>query len=263
MQPSSKIISLNSYETRIVFIIKTYVMKHLFLLIILFPSILFAQSGSGTIADPYYGDIYSFVEWDPIDYASGEIFIGTSLNKNLSVGNGGHLSILSGATIIFTQSTSNLIIKGTGQLTADADESNQITFTKSAINDNWGHIIVDNTSGSNSTIFNYCTFEYGSTSGSTPDLSNVGGAIYINHDYVDISNCIFRNNFALFGGAIFIGANKSPSISNSSFENNSVRKLGGQFMFIMDLPQLSRIVFLMEILQMATLLIIIPVELYN
>ncbi|MCD4736704.1 MAG: right-handed parallel beta-helix repeat-containing protein [Bacteroidales bacterium] len=203
-------------------------MKKIFLLFfIIFPVILFAEDGSGTSTYPYYGTISSSVEWDPDDYTSGEIYVGTSSNNDLTIGNGGHLTILSGATIIFTETTTDLIITGTGRITANAVSTNQITFTKATGNDNWGHMIFDGISGSNTSLFDNCIIEYGKKPGTTEAYENAGGGICVNSSYVTIENTTIRNNYALFGGGVFVAYGQNPTIKNCFFEDNTSREAGG------------------------------------
>lgn len=73
-------------------------------------------------------------------------------------------------------------------------------------------------------------FNYGY--GSAPDSygNNYGGAIYTTDLYDDvkvtISNCTFQDGYAVYGGAIYMGAG-SLSISDSQFINNYAYNYGG------------------------------------
>ena len=49
----------------------------------------------------------------------------------------------------------------------------------------------------------------------------VGGAVYITHSEVTISNCSFDGNSAENGGSLFIDDNSTVNITNSTFRNNS------------------------------------------
>ncbi len=68
--------------------------------------------------------------------------------------------------------------------------------------------------------------------GSKPDdyLNNWGGAIYTPENnanaYVNVDNCTFKNNYAVYGGAIYIGAG-NLNVSNSLFFNNYAYNYGG------------------------------------
>jgi len=210
---------------------KSKEMKKIFILFILLLSGIIAngEDGDGTSSNPYYGTISTPVTWDPDDYTNGEIYVGTSTHNDLTISTGGYLIILPGATIIFTQTTSDLIITGTGQLDATGTISNIITFTADdgETGGRWGHIRFDNMSGTNASSIEFCIIEYGRKDGSLGTPESVGGGLYANYDYVSISNNIFRNNYALFGGGVFIGAGKSPGISNCLFIDNTAREAGG------------------------------------
>ena len=73
-------------------------------------------------------------------------------------------------------------------------------------------------------------FDYGY--GSAPDSygNNYGGAIYTPDSYEDskvtINNCTFKDGYAVYGGAIYMGSG-SLSVSNSRFINNYAYNFGG------------------------------------
>jgi predicted outer membrane repeat protein len=60
--------------------------------------------------------------------------------------------------------------------------------------------------------------------------NNWGGAIYTpdgyENAYVNVDNCTFKNNYAVYGGAIYIGAG-NLNVSNSLFFNNYAYNYGG------------------------------------
>lgn len=186
-------------------------------------------SGDGSETNPFYGTITTDVEWDwdAIGVYDGNIYIGTSSNNDLTIGNGGHLTILPGATLVFTQPTSDLKVTGTGRITANATPGAKIIFTKASANDSWGHLIFDGMSGSNTSLIDNCIFEYGKLTGTTLAFSNAGGGICANYSYVTIQNTTFRNNYALFGGGLFIGIGQNPTVRNCKFEDNTARDAGG------------------------------------
>ncbi|MDO5860785.1 MAG: hypothetical protein Q4Q55_08610, partial [Methanobrevibacter sp.] len=70
--------------------------------------------------------------------------------------------------------------------------------------------------------------------GSKPDSygNNWGGAIFTDvnnandNSYVSVDNCTFKDNYAVYGGAIYIGAG-SLNVSNSLFYNNIAFNYGG------------------------------------
>ena len=94
-----------------------------------------------------------------------------------------------------------------------------ITFIGSSIN-NAGKLDVCNS-----------VFEQGH--GSKPDnyLNNFGGAICTDmkdsiKPYVNVDNCTFKSNYAIYGGAIYIG-NGNLNVSNSLFFDNVAYNYGG------------------------------------
>ncbi len=58
-----------------------------------------------------------------------------------------------------------------------------------------------------------------------------GGAIFINQAYVAFDNCIFEENAARRGGAIFIGEASFAQIAECRFEDNHADESGGAVMF--------------------------------
>lgn len=207
-------------------------MRRIFTLltIILLPASIYSQlSGDGSSSSPFYGTITSNVEWDweSIGDNDGYIYVGTSSANDLTIASGGHLTIYPGATVVFTQPGSDLIVTGNGRITADANPGAAITFTKASGNSNWGHLIFDGMSGSNPSLIDNCIFEYGRLTGTTLSYPNAGGGICANYSYVTIQNSTFRNNYALFGGGIFVGYGQNPTIRNCIFEDNTAREAGG------------------------------------
>jgi parallel beta-helix repeat protein len=214
----------------------------LFFIFISLPLLVQAQlSGTGTLGDPYYGTITSSVIWNAGDYVSGTIYVGTSSNNDLIVGNGGHLQINQGVTLIFTQTESDLRINGTGRVTAQGNSSNKVTFTKASANANWGHISFELMTTTNPSLypslFDHCIIEYGKKLVNSNSFETAegklghGGGIHINFSYVTIRNSSFENNYASWGGAIFVNRNVSPSFSNCFVNNNSAVSGGGGFYF--------------------------------
>ena len=199
-------------------------MKKIYILFIfLFSvSLSYGQSGNGTSGDPYYGTISSTPTW------SGTIYIGTSTNPDITIGNGGHLTISPGATLIFTQPASDLIITGTGQITANATSTNKITFTKASGNDHWGHITFQAMGSAGASLFNHCIIENGDVTSFSGSEAR-GGGLFIGADFdnVAITNSIIRNNKALNGGGICVDENSSPVISNTIMVGNVSDASGG------------------------------------
>jgi len=195
-----------------------------------------AQNGSGTLGDPYYGTISTSVTWDLNNFPGGVVYIGktgtpTSTYNDITINSGGHLTIGSGITITFQLTTSDLIITGSGLLTASGTSSASVVFTKASAISHWGHISFETpgspTPISGSGTFDYCLVEYGyaATSGTNPD--NAGGGIQVNATNVTITNCLFRNNYSNFGGAVTVNAGRNTIIRNSRFKSNSANEAGG------------------------------------
>ncbi|MCF8222818.1 MAG: right-handed parallel beta-helix repeat-containing protein [Bacteroidales bacterium] len=205
-------------------------MKKIYILVLLFSVgiVSYGQSGSGTSGDPYYGTISSSVSWNSSE-ATTTIYIGQSGgNEDLTIDDGGHLTIGANTTIVFTQTTSDLIITGTGRITADASLSNEITFTKASGNDHWGHISFQNMGSASSSIFDHCKIEYGNVDGnSTDNPDRYGGGIHIDFSDVTISNCEISNNTAGWGGGIFVNKTHNPTIDNCIISNNTAITGGG------------------------------------
>ncbi len=93
-----------------------------------------------------------------------------------------------------------------------------VTFSDMSIV-NYGNVTANNTVFSFGSGFRYDS--YG---------NNFGGAIYSHEDYSDahvtIDNCTFKDNFAIYGGAIYMG-NGYLDIINSVFESNRAYNYGG------------------------------------
>ncbi|HRW86640.1 MAG TPA: T9SS type A sorting domain-containing protein [Bacteroidales bacterium] len=201
------------------------------LFLTVFSFALSGQSGNGTSASPFYGTINNSVTWNVgnPDYGS-TVYVGTSGNPDLTIDSNGHLTIEPGITVIFTQESSDLIITGSGIITAEGTQSDSILFTKASGNDHRGHISFE-TPGTDDPItgtgsFKFCIISHGfvSTAGINPD--NFAGGIQINADNVVIENCSFLSNYGYYGGAIAIHFNKSVTIRNCHFFNNSSRRAG-------------------------------------
>jgi hypothetical protein len=196
----------------------------------------FSQSGSGTMADPFYGTISTNVTWNLSSFPGGIIYIGkagtpASTYNDLTIGTGGHLTIGGGITIIFRLTSSDLIITSDGILTATGSAGEHVKFTKDPGISHWGHISFE-TPGSSAPItgtgsFMNCIIEYGyaSTSGTSP--TNAGGGIQVNANNVTVDSCLIENNYSNFGGGITINAGRNASIKNSYFKNNTAYQAGG------------------------------------
>ena|GEM_PF-391640 len=189
-------------------------------------------TGLGTFASPYSGGTLKTNQtWlalsSPI-YVSGDLTIGTT-----SVA--GHLTIEAGVTVVFISTGADLIITGLGQLTADGTPGNNIRFTadnnKNGIygetGETWGHISFQSMGSAGASSITFCIIEFGRKAGAINTLESVGGGLQVDFNNVTISDNTFRNNYALFGGAVFVNINRNPSITRCLFRNNSVREAGG------------------------------------
>ncbi len=203
--------------------------KLYFLLLILFciPIQIFAINGDGSFGSPYNGPLTANMNWSGTVYVNGDITV-----------NGYTLTISQGSVIIFLTSGTDIIITGTGVLTASGGPGvNIIRFTADYDNDGnygetgerWGHISFQNMSAgfTGASLLNYCIVEFGQK-GSTPfNFESAGGGIHTTYSYLTISNSIVKNNYAGWGGGIYVNANASPSILNCTITNNVAGTTGG------------------------------------
>lgn len=202
--------------------------------ILFFIAILFGVSVAGQLVGDglsrttaYCGTITTAQSWTNA-YNSGIIYVGQTGNGDLTIDTGGSLSIEAGVTVIFCTTSSDLIITNTGTLTANGTSSNKITFTRDYPSINyWGHISFQSMGSAGASSLQYCIIEYGRKDGALNSLESVGGGLQTDFNSITISNCIFRYNYAFFGGGIFINANRSPSINNCVFLGNTAREAGG------------------------------------
>jgi hypothetical protein len=199
------------------------------LLFYLIPGSLLAINGLGTFASPYHGTITADTVWNT---GSAKIYV----NGDITVT--AHLTINSGLTIVFVSAGADLIITGNGVLTASGGSgANMIRFTADYDNDSnygetgetWGHIsFQDMNSGfTTPSIINYCIIEFGYKDSSPWGFESSGGGIQTAYTYLTISNSIVRNNYAGWGGGIYVNANTSPSILNCEVSNNTAGTTGG------------------------------------
>jgi hypothetical protein len=118
-----------------------------------------------------------------------------------------------------------------GRLLAIGTKQDTILFTANNESEGWHGIKLRDISSSNdSTIFEYCIFQYGKANTGSGLLNRSGGAIYSNLNKLRISHCLFRNNMTFStninesaGGAICIYGGGEPVIEYCEFnENESV-----------------------------------------
>jgi hypothetical protein len=203
-----------------------------FFSVMLLPALTLAQSGDGTVGNPFYGIITTNVQWSVGNPVYGStVYIGTSSTPDLTVGNNGHLTIDPGITVIFTQLTTDLIITGSGILTANGNSSNHIIFTKSTGIAHWGHITFE-TPGTGTPItgtgsFRFCDISFGHATSSGTLPSNAGGGIQVNATGVIIEDCYFENNYSNYGGGLTVNAGRNAIIRRCHFKSNSSNEAGG------------------------------------
>lgn len=186
-----------------------------------------AEAGNGTISSPFYGTITESRTWDPVNFTDGTVYVGTTDNPDLTISTGGTLNILPGITVIFTQTTSDLIVGGyNGKLIATGTFSQRILFTTSNIYR--GHISFVNTSSNQDdmSIMSYCIIEKG--------RSSSGGGIYTDQIYLSVSNTIIRNNSATSGGGLYLASKETEtplySFVNCIIIHNTAKIGGGMFL---------------------------------
>ena len=205
-------------------------MKKLIYIILLsfcVPVSILAINGDGSFGNPYNGPLTQSMNWSGTVYVNGDVTV-----------DGFTLSISPASTIIFLAAGSDIIITGTGVLNAAGGAgANMIRFTADFNNngvygetgERWGHISFQNmTAGftSPSKIDN-CIIEFGLKNASPLNFDSEGGGVQTTFSYLTISNSIIRNNFAGWGGGIYINANASPSVSNCLISNNTAGTTGG------------------------------------
>jgi len=187
-------------------------------------TVIYSQlSGDGSYSNPWSGTLDGDMTWSGTKYINGDITVDDET-----------LTISAGATIIFLAEDVDLIITGTGKLIASGTAESMVTFTADDDNDGnygetgerWGHIWFNLPSESNASLIQYCIIEYGDVHNFT-DYRGYGGAIHANFSNLTVSHCILRNNYAYWGGAIFVNKNKSISIKNCYIFNNKSSRGGG------------------------------------
>jgi len=121
-------------------------------------------------------------------------------------------------------------VQGAVQAIGTADE--QIRFTSmhsdlftadSSFSGCWNGIRFDHTPGTNPVSrFEYCRFEYSKALSDDPLNMDYGGGVFYaaNVHNLEIENCIFSDNLAHFGGAVFLTHNATPRIINNLFSGN-------------------------------------------
>ncbi|HIP48953.1 MAG TPA: hypothetical protein EYG92_08330, partial [Lutibacter sp.] len=121
----------------------------------------------------------------------------------------GELTVPTGQTLIIEAGV-EINFKGhykfnvDGKILATGTEAEGIIFTTDNQATGWGGVRLDGTP--DISTFTFCTFEYGKTSGSYPDMH--GGAVLLLNANAEFYNCIFAHNDATadnngIGGAVY------------------------------------------------------------
>jgi predicted outer membrane repeat protein len=201
------------------------------LIIFLIPVILYGQlSGTGTYSDPYSGVFEGDQQWNLTNFPGGKVFIGGDVTVDNEL-----LNIGAGMTVVFVTTGADLIINGTGSLSAIGSVGNIITFTADHDNDSnygesgerWGHIVFNDPSESNQSLFEYCILEYGDVRLGS-NTTSYGGALYVNsYNNLIITDCTFRHNRSTHGGGIMLWNGSTIDIINCLITNNTASSSGG------------------------------------
>lgn len=184
--------------------------------------------GDGSFGNPWHGTLIGNTTWSGTKYINGDIIVDNE-----------KLTISAGAKIIFLAEGADLFITITGQLEAIGTPGSPILFTADDNNngiygepgERWGHISFQNMTTTNPqlypSIIENCIIEYGQKNSSPSAIESYGGGLQISFTYLTVSYSIFRNNFAGWGGGIFVNQNVSPTFSNCSIYNNIAANAGG------------------------------------
>lgn len=223
------------------------------LIVILLPFCLKAQTGNGTSSSPYYGSITSSVTWNAGDFTNGTVYIGTSRNPKLTIASAGTLTINSGVTLVFYQTTA--LLEVIGSLIVNGTLASPVTFTKDPGKANWGNVFFNTTAGDCS--LNYCIIENGKGTAAAPDgggmsfynvtsdilISNTiirncairadgnfGGGIEIVDSDIDFENCLIYDNY---GAGIDVSGGSSTITNCTIVGNNNPNsgEAGGIFVY--------------------------------
>ena len=157
------------------------------------------------------------------------------INGEITIPNDSTLTIEPGVEVVFT-GYYKFYVKG--RLLAKGTENDTILFTISDTtgfhhltlpDGGWHGIKIYDVAVSNdSTIFEYCTFEYGKSNTGSGIVNRSGGAIYSTIDKLRVSHCLFRynksystNTWEGTSGAILIVGNPIIEYSEFCFNESS------------------------------------------
>ena len=187
---------------------------------------------------------------------SGNITQNTTWNADtvkvigdVTVDNGITLTVTEGTQVVFQNSYSLTV---DGRILAEGSSDKMIAFRNKdstgffsgAEGSFWKGIVFEKTSADNdSSLFKYCIFENGRKVGKKKGVGcseNRGGAISVsNFSKLKIINCIFRDNMAELGGAIYLYQNSSVAISGNLFYNNTAVENGTVMAVLYSYPQIT------------------------
>ncbi len=148
------------------------------------------------------------------------------ITGDLSLLAGYELYIEAGVEVIFM---GHYAFNVYGRLMADGSESNRISFSPFIDTVGWHGIRFYNTTTNtqDSSYLRYCNFEYGKAVGSSA-TEEIGGAVYCFHSSdVEISHCLFTNNYAERNGGGIGCICSSIKIDNVTVSKNTAVLHGG------------------------------------
>jgi len=156
------------------------------------------------------------------------------VNGNITIDSSATLNILPGTKIIFTGNYTlavkgRITAKGTATQRIEFKHQNSATFTADTLLTNcWNGIEFYNTSTqSDSSKLEFCSFEnvkYLPDNSTLPEYTKYGGAVRIfNFSNLLISNCIFKNNVAIYGTAISCFYQSNPQLISNLITQNKAK----------------------------------------
>lgn len=161
------------------------------------------------------GNVYFNTTW------SGYILVDCDLTVNNNVS----LTIQPGTKIRFAGSYK---LKVNGRIHAVGTPGSPIIFSAVFPTGGWKGIRFEYTSSANdSSVFEYCVFRDGYAKG-TGLNANGGGMLVKNCNKLKLFNCVFSNNRANLGGALFV-EDCNPVVNNCLFVNNEANYGGGLY----------------------------------
>ena len=140
------------------------------------------------------------------------------ITDNITIGNGVALTVNAGCRV-YCAADKQVSVSGTGQIIMEGTADLNILYT--AESTTRGNIVFASMGAASNSTFKHVIFEKGLKTGS------YGAAIDTDFSGVVIENCIFRNNTAAYGGAIFVRKDMAITILRSIFHTNIATVSGG------------------------------------